>query len=266
STACFQAPSVAARLKALGSSVSGLLSEEEASVLDSLPASLAGAKSSPVTAGSFPLMQKIIRKGSGWPEKAEFLAMVLLSLMVLHKPEGQTMETALSEVATRAAAEEELSAQSLSIAICAAANAFGTPAGGQYMMREDVVQKWLDVSLRGLAHPRGEVRQMSSALLNNMSLALASSLPDATDGEEMSDEATQILFGVLDDLQKEKSQMVALRRLLAAGRLLRKLGVAGVTLVNEVGFRDQVEGFGNDAPEGEAKDAAGEVIRLLGDA
>lgn len=37
--------------------------------------------------------------------------MVLLSLMVLHKPEGQTMETALSEVATRAAAEEELSAQ-----------------------------------------------------------------------------------------------------------------------------------------------------------
>lgn len=59
----------------------------------------------------------------------------------------------------------------------------------------------------GLAHPRGEVRQMSSALLNNMSLALASSLPDATDGEEMSDEATQILFGVLDDLQKEKSQV-----------------------------------------------------------
>lgn len=35
-------------------------------------------------------------------------------------------------------------------------------------------------------------------------------------------------------------QMVALRRLLAAGRLLRKLGVAGVTLVNEVGFRDEV--------------------------
>lgn len=28
----------------------------------------------------------------------------------------------------------------------------------------------------------------------------------------------------------------------------------------------QIEGFGNDAPDGEAKDAAGEVIRLLGDA
>lgn len=36
------------------------------------------------------------------------------------------------------------------------------------------------------------------------------------------------------------SQMVALRRLLSAGRLLRKLGDAGAGLVNEVGFRDQV--------------------------
>lgn len=37
-------------------------------------------------------------------------------------------------------------------------------------------------------------------------------------------------------------QMVALRRLLAAGRLIRKLGVAGVSLVNEVGLREQVSG------------------------
>lgn len=35
-------------------------------------------------------------------------------------------------------------------------------------------------------------------------------------------------------------QMVGLRRLLAAGRLLRKLGLTGVTLVNEVGLREQV--------------------------
>lgn len=46
---------------------------------------------------------------------------------------------------------------------------------------------------------------MASALLNNMSLALVASLPDITDGDDMSDEATQILFGVLDDLQKEQS-------------------------------------------------------------
>lgn len=36
--------------------------------------------------------------------------------------------------------------------------------------------------------------------------------------------------------------MVALRRLLAAGRLIRKMGVAAVTLVNEVGLREQVMG------------------------
>lgn len=57
----------------------------------------------------------------------------------------------------------------------------------------------------GLSHARGEVRQMSSALLNNMSLALSATLPDTTDGEDVSDEATQILFGVLDDLKKETS-------------------------------------------------------------
>lgn len=48
---------------------------------------------------------------------------------------------------------------------------------------------------------------MASALLNNMSLMMLASLPTIADGEEISDEATQILFGVLDDLQKEKSQV-----------------------------------------------------------
>lgn len=43
--------------------------------------------------------------------RAEFLALVLLSLMVLHNPAGTGMEAAMAEVATRATAEEELSAQ-----------------------------------------------------------------------------------------------------------------------------------------------------------
>lgn len=64
-----QAASVAARLKALGSGDSGLLTAAEVAVLDALPDSLSAAKTVPVTPGSFPLMQKIIRKGSGWPEK-----------------------------------------------------------------------------------------------------------------------------------------------------------------------------------------------------
>lgn len=58
-----------ARLKALGASVEGLLSEEEGAVLDALPASMAGPKTSPVTPGSFRLMQKIVTKGSEWPQK-----------------------------------------------------------------------------------------------------------------------------------------------------------------------------------------------------
>lgn len=43
--------------------------------------------------------------------RAEFLALVLLSLMVLHKPEGPGMEDAMAEVATRASAEDGLSVQ-----------------------------------------------------------------------------------------------------------------------------------------------------------
>lgn len=43
--------------------------------------------------------------------RAEFLALILMSLMVLHHPEGQEMEDAMAEVAVRAQAEGDLSAQ-----------------------------------------------------------------------------------------------------------------------------------------------------------
>lgn len=45
--------------------------------------------------------------------RAEFLAMVLVSLMVLHKAEGDEMEDAMKEVAKRAQAtgDDRLSAQ-----------------------------------------------------------------------------------------------------------------------------------------------------------
>lgn len=39
--------------------------------------------------------------------------------------------------------------QSLSIAVCTAANAFGTPGGVKYMTRDDVMPQWLDISLAG---------------------------------------------------------------------------------------------------------------------
>lgn len=65
----FKAASVTGRLKSLGASVDGLLSEAEGTVLDSLPTSLAAAKTSPVTRGSFGLMQKIVSKSSNWPDK-----------------------------------------------------------------------------------------------------------------------------------------------------------------------------------------------------
>ncbi len=59
----------------------------------------------------------------------------------------------------------------------------------------------------GLQHERGEVRQMSSALLNNFSLSLANTIKTAGGSGEMSDEATQVLFGALDGLQDETSQV-----------------------------------------------------------
>lgn len=58
-----------ARVKALGTTVDGLLSEEEIAVLDALPPSMAATKTTPVAPGSFRLMQKILTKDSGWPEK-----------------------------------------------------------------------------------------------------------------------------------------------------------------------------------------------------
>lgn len=50
---------------------------------------------------------------------------------------------------------------------------------------------------------------MCSALLNNFSLLLASAKKSAGTPIEMSDEVTQILFGVLDGLRDETSQVCA---------------------------------------------------------
>ena len=68
----------------------------------------------------------------------------------------------------------------------------------------------------GLQHERSEVRQMSSALLNNVSLSLVDGLPDSTEGVELSDEVTQILFGSLEGLEDETSEVKA------AGRFLHR--------------------------------------------
>ncbi|CAM9704975.1 unnamed protein product [Ectocarpus sp. 12 AP-2014] len=266
------APGVVARVKALGATVDGLLPEEEMAVLDALPPSMAATKTTPVAPGSFRLMQKILTKDSGWPEKAGFLALVLVSLMVLHQADGTEMEEAMMQVAKRVQTagngQEQLSAQALSMAMCSAANSFATTGGSEYMTRADVMPGWLDSSLAGLQHERGEVRQMCSALLNNFSLVLSDAIASKTaaggTAVEMSDETTQILFGALDGLQDETSQLVALRRVLSAGRLVRASGSEAASLINDVGLRDQVEGFLSKTKEGEAKNAAAELLRLLG--
>ncbi|CAM9522470.1 unnamed protein product [Ectocarpus sp. 13 AM-2016] len=266
------APGVVARVKALGATVDGLLSEEEIAVLDTLPPSMAATKTTPVAPGSFRLMQKILTKDSGWPEKAGFLALVLVSLMVLHQADGTEMEEALTQVAKRVQTagngQEQLSAQALSMAMCSAANSFATTGGNEYMTRADVMPGWLDSSLAGLQHERGEVRQMCSALLNNFSLVISDAIASKTaaggTAVEMSDETTQILFGALDGLQDETSQLVALRRVLSVGRLVRASGSEAASLINDVGLRDQVEGFLSKTKEGEAKNAAAELLRLLG--
>lgn len=55
------------------------------------------------------------------------------------------------------------------------------------------------------------MRQMCSALLNNFSLVLSDVIASKTaagvTAVEMSDETTQILFGALDGLQDETSQV-----------------------------------------------------------
>lgn len=48
---------------------------------------------------------------------------------------------------------------------------------------------------------------MSSALLNNYSLLLGDALPSASQGQELTDETTQILFGALDGMQDETSEV-----------------------------------------------------------
>ena len=50
---------------------------------------------------------------------------------------------------------------------------------------------------------------MSSSLLNNFSLGLVEGLPDSPSGLELSDEVTQILFGSLEGLADEVSQVRA---------------------------------------------------------
>ncbi|CAM9612388.1 unnamed protein product, partial [Choristocarpus tenellus] len=103
------AATVAARLKAIGAGVEGLLSKEESALLDALPASLLSSKGTPVCPGSYALLLKILKKPSKWSEKAEFLALLILSLVVLHALEGQEHMATISEVLRRVQIEGDFS-------------------------------------------------------------------------------------------------------------------------------------------------------------
>jgi hypothetical protein len=109
------------------------------------------------------------------------------------------------------------------------------------------VSELVDVALHGMNNARAEVRQMSSTLAYNLTLACtknnALSGPwskQANDGSEneMNSQALQLFCGCFEGILDEKDGSVRKRRLSTICRIARVFKIAAVNLMNDLGFSD----------------------------
>lgn len=117
---------------------------------------------------------------------------------------------------------------------------------------DNVLNDLVDVVLSGLANERAEVRQMSTTLAYNLTLACTKdylpSGPWKTSTEEsdsssleLNAHALQLLCGCFEGILTEKDAMVRKRRLSIACRISRTFAVAAGSLMSDLGFADTLQ-------------------------
>ena len=157
------------------------------------------------------------------------------------------------------------------MALSVLANAFKTTIGVKWAVDAPVLNKLIDISMRDIRTERTEVRQLAAALAFNVANAMpvgsdtAASVSSSKEGEAtvlVTDASVQLLGGLLEDIASEKDAETARRRLLAAGRLIKREGVAAAELMCTLGFADILSNYRATA-DPSVKDLVAEVSGLL---
>lgn len=151
----------------------------------------------------------------------------------------------------------------------AAAKVAAAEAVSAAIVDDVVVNDLIDVVLTGLTHDRAEVRQMSTALAFNLTLACTKGFrpsgPWAGSVDELNPHAMQLLCSCLEGVTAERDAVVRKRRLAIACRIGRTFGVAASTLMNDLNFSDGLQLLKNDTdirPEVSSEETAmiGELL------
>jgi len=122
----------------------------------------------------------------------------------------------------------------------------GSETAPEAVVDDAVINDLVDVVLSGLTHDRAEVRQMSTALAFNLTLACTKNFrpsgPWANgSADELNPHAMQLLCSCLEGVNMDCDAVVRKRRLAIACRIVRTFGQAASTLMNDLGFGDGLQ-------------------------
>jgi PUL domain len=251
-------------LTRLQPSAAAALTSDDTAVLTQFQKALLSGLSTPLPDTAYTVLTKVLTQC----DAAEFLVLCLLRLAVLH-PATSAQQTeqlaAVEAVAQRLAVSKGAgfkSPQGLAMGLCTCANMFATASGTVIMTSPTGMPRCFDAALEALQHARVDVRQLAAALTFNYALALTSAA--AADSDEMSDAVTQLLLSSIEGLSDEADDLVALRRLMTAGCIMRKYKGACSELIEACDLGHHVHNFHQGSPAtGKAKHLAAEIVQLL---
>lgn len=237
------------------------LPPEEQAVLASVAECLkAGVDQKPLPVGGIALLTKLLKEK---PE-LEFSLLNLMRLVALRSPPSdevrEELQLAISSIIHKLSSQSMHTAQGLTMGLCTVSNLFATEKGTALVIEDASV---LDTALTYLHNASMSVRQVAAALVFNYALALSQSKGEAGVGDTLPEEATQILLASLEGIDEEKCEVVALRRLMAAGVIMKRYGVLCSDLVRGCEFGEAVKAFASPGTAHVHK-VANELVRLIG--
>lgn len=274
-------PALSAKLLALP------LSAEEQAQLRTITTALQGPQPKVFTVEDYALLEHIL----AYHPQAHMSCLFVLRLMFLKDRMTDFREISLIRaIMTRLLAKEGQEVASAGfatipahvMALAAMSNLLSheaglalldTPAGTSSASAADISSELssnlIDTVLSGLAHGRAEVRQMSSTLAYNLTLActrdgqLSGPWASASVPAELNTQAMQLLCGTLEGILSESDGMVRQRRLATACRILRAFGQAAAELCKDLGLDDSLQLLRDGGAGPLSKEEAAVVGELL---
>jgi len=233
---------------------------------ESKPSAAERTSSDPFAVEEYMLLEKLLAE----QPKAHSAALFILRLMFLHDRVSDYSSIGIvkrltSRLLSRGDLQRFSSVPSHVMALCAISNllshekglsALYMPAGSESSatatVDDAVINDLVDVVLTGLGHERAEVRQMSTALAYNLTLACTKDFRPSGpwsggNADELNPHAMRLLCSCLEGVSTEKDAVVRKRRLAIACRIGRTFGNAASSLMNDLGFSDGLQVLKSDA-------------------